>query len=114
MLDGDINARMKVMTCPLEASLSIMSGRWKHLIVFHLHENELRYSELKAHLPGPSDRMLSRSLKELARDGLVTRQVNDVGPVQVTYRLTPAGRDLFPALQAMCDWAMKHWDIGTA
>ena len=114
MLDGDINARMKVMKCPLEASLSIMSGRWKHLIVFHLHEKERRYSELKALLPNPSDRMLSRSLKELARDGLVIRQVRETGSVQVTYRLTSAGHDLFPALKAMCDWALKNWDIGGA
>lgn len=109
MLDGDINDRRKVFACPVEATLSIMGGRWKPLILHNLRDQRLRYSELKAKLPNPSDRMLSRSLKEMARDGLIERTVDGTGAVQVSYQVTASGHGLLPALDAMCDWAHAHW-----
>lgn len=88
-----------------EAVLAILGGRWKMLIVFHLFGHpEMRFSELERAIPAVSQKMLAQQLRELERDGVVTRTVYPEVPPRVDYRLTAWGRALCPAIDAMLWW----------
>ncbi|WP_286130966.1 helix-turn-helix domain-containing protein [Loktanella sp. 5RATIMAR09] len=90
--------------CSVEATVAVIGGKWKPILMFHLVSGEKRFSELKRLLPQTSDRMLTRSLRELEEDELVKREVVAEVPVRVTYSLTKDGRSLIPVLNAMSDW----------
>lgn len=104
-----INRPVAASSCPVESTVAVIGGRWKPVILFHLVKGKLRFSELKRAVPTASDRMLTRSLKELERDGLVNRSVFAEVPVRVEYSLTPSGETLIPVLNAMCAWGVQHW-----
>ena len=93
-----------VFNCPVEASLSIIGGKYKAIILWHLMNGTLRYSELRRLLPQATPKMLTQQLRELERDGLITRTVYPVVPPKVEYALTERGESLFPILQAMYVW----------
>ncbi len=90
--------------CAVEAAVAAIGGKWKPVVLFHLMEGPLRYSRLQARLPAVSDRMLTRTLRELESDGLIRRRVFAEIPVRVEYDLTPDGRTLIPVLEAMSAW----------
>jgi DNA-binding HxlR family transcriptional regulator len=91
--------------CPLHLALSAIMGKWKGLVVFFLSEHKsLRYGELRRLIAGyvrVTDKMLIQSLREMERDGLITRKVFTVVPPRVDYALTDAGRRLLPAIEAL-------------
>ena len=74
--------------CPVEKAMSVIGGKWKLVILFHLSYGEKRYSELKKLMADASDRMLTRSLKELESNHMLKRQVLANAPVRVEYSLT--------------------------
>lgn len=90
--------------CAVETTIAVIGGKWKPILLFHMLDGALRYSELQRRVPRATDRMLTRSLRELEADGLVSRTVYAEVPVRVEYALTPRGRSLVPILQAMSDW----------
>lgn len=90
--------------CAVEATIAVIGGKWKPILLFHMLDGSLRYSELQRRVPRATDRMLTRSLRELEADGLVSRTVHAEVPVRVEYALTGRGRSLVPILQAMSDW----------
>ncbi len=95
--------------CFFELALSVMGGKWKPIVLYHLGQNGVqRYSELKRHLPEVTDRMLTRQLRELEADGLITREVYRQVPPRVEYSLTPQGLGLFPILVSMRDWGAEY------
>ena len=95
--------------CSVEAALSVVGGRWKSVIIFHLLENGmLRFGELKASIPEITQRMLTKQLRELETDGVVLRTVYAEVPPRVEYRLTDYGRTLEPIMYAMRDWGAIH------
>jgi DNA-binding HxlR family transcriptional regulator len=94
----------KVLTCAVEGTLGVIGGRWKVLIVYFLLDGAKRFNELKRHLPGITQRTLTRQLRELERDGLVERLDFKEKPLRVEYRLTPLGRSLKRVLLSMHDW----------
>lgn len=99
----------KPFGCSVEAALSVIGGRWKPVIIFHLLENEmLRFGELKKSIPGVTQRMLTNQLRELEADNIVDRKVYAEVPPRVEYRLTDYGRTLKPIMLAMRDWGAKH------
>lgn len=104
-----LNRPIDLTPCPVESTVALIGGRWKPIILFHLVGRTLRYSELQRLVPGASDRMLSRALKELARDGLVHREAYAEVPVRVEYSLTASGQTLYPLLDAMSEWGERHW-----
>jgi DNA-binding HxlR family transcriptional regulator len=95
-------------TCPVEAALSRIGGKWKGLIVFRLLERTWRFNELKRSLPGCTQRMLTNQLRDLEEDGIVHREIFPQVPPRVEYSLTDIGRDLEPMVRAMCDWGQRH------
>ncbi len=77
-------------------------------MLFHLLSGAKRYSELQRLLPGTSDRMLTRSLRELEADRLIRREIFPEVPVRVEYSLSEDGRSLIPVLDAMSEWGQKR------
>ncbi len=89
----------------VSAVLKIIEGRWKTIILFHLFTHELmRFSELERAIPGVSQKMLIQQLRELERDGMITRTVHPQVPPKVEYALTARGRAICPALDALLEW----------
>lgn len=92
----------------MEATLDLIGGKWKSVILFRLSEGTKRFSELGRLLPRVSPRMLTRQLRDLERDGLVTRTVYAEVPPRVEYSLTDTGRTLQPVLDALLAWGEKQ------
>lgn len=94
--------------CPVERTLEVVGGRWKPLILYHLGEAPARFNALRRLIPGVTQRMLTQHLRDLERDGIVSRTVHEVVPPHVEYALTGKGRTLYPALRAMADWGRAN------
>ena len=94
--------------CPVGATLDLIGGKYKALILWHLAENTLRFSELRKAVPNATAKMLTQQLREMESDGLLHREVYPVIPPKVEYSLTELGRTLMPILVAMRDWGSEY------
>ena len=94
--------------CPLEAALEMLGGKWKGVILFHLLEGTHRFSELSRAIGDISARTLTKQLRELEADALVTRKVFAIVPPKVEYSLTSRGRSLEPVLRSLHDWGKRY------
>ena len=90
--------------CPVEACLEVIGGKWKGVILFHLLGGTKRFNELMRLIPGVTQRMLTRQLRELEIDGIVSRKVYAEVPPRVEYSLTDFGRTLEPLLIHIQQW----------
>ena len=98
--------------CSVEATLSVIGGRWKPVIIFNLLQSEtLRFGELKKAIDGVTQRMLTNQLRELEADGIVHREVYPQVPPKVEYSLTEYGKTLEPVMLAMRDWGAEHMNV---
>jgi DNA-binding HxlR family transcriptional regulator len=97
--------------CPVQGTANVLAGKWKVLIVWHLSFRPLRFAEIRDLLPGVSEKVLTAQLRDLERDGLITRLAYNCVPPRVDYMLSPAGEELVPVMEAMCGWATKHLGI---
>src|SRR5437867_5251503 len=100
--------RNAVTDCPVETTLAVIAGRWKMVILYHLFDGTLRFSELQRAMPGVTQKMLTQQLRELERDGVVRRKIYPQVPPKVEYSLSPLGQSLKPALDSMCKWGSLH------
>ena len=96
--------RRKAVGCPVEATLEVIGGRWKVLVLHHLLVGSKRFGELSRALKGISARTLTKQLRELEADGIITRTVHQQIPPKVEYALTARGRKLESVLLAMHVW----------
>jgi DNA-binding HxlR family transcriptional regulator len=102
---------MAEFNCPIEATLAVVGGKWKALILFHLFDGgTLRFAELRNKIPDISERMLVKQLRELEADSVVEREVFAEVPPRVEYSLTSYGRTLKPVSDAMCKWGSRHME----
>ncbi|MCJ8143083.1 helix-turn-helix transcriptional regulator [Ancylobacter sp. A5.8] len=96
-------------TCGLDATLRVISGKWKPLILYFLAQGgPTRYGELRRAVRDVSDKMLIQQLKELEGDALVKRTDYKEVPPRVDYSLTPLGRSLAEALVPLCNWGTEN------
>ncbi|WP_294321384.1 winged helix-turn-helix transcriptional regulator [Pseudobutyrivibrio sp.] len=95
--------------CPVTPLLEMLSGRWKSQLMYELCiYDSVRFGQLKKDLPGITNTMLTKSLRELEEDGLVNRiQFNEVPP-HVEYSLSDMGKDLYPVFYSIMNWGFKH------
>ena len=95
--------------CPVTLLLLMIQGKWKSRILYQLCiHDRIRFGELKKQLPGITNAMLINSLRELIRDGLVTREQFNEIPPHVEYSFSEMGRDLLPVFYSMMIWGFKH------
>lgn len=94
--------------CGLNATLRIISGKWKPLILFFLRGGAKRYGELKRLIPGVSDKVLIQQLKDLEADQVLARTDYKEVPPRVDYTLTPLGRSLAEAIVPLCTWGTEN------
>ncbi|MEU1541766.1 MULTISPECIES: helix-turn-helix domain-containing protein [Streptomycetaceae] len=92
----------------IRAVLDRICDKWTLLIVVTLDQGRLRFSDLHRRIPGVSQRMLTLTLKNLERDGLVSRTAYAEVPPRVEYALTPMGQSLIPPALALAGWATEH------
>lgn len=95
--------------CPVTPLLLMLQGKWKFQIIYELCiVDTIRFNELRKNIAGITNTMLTSSLRELERDGLVSRvQFNEIPP-HVEYSLTEKGKDLLPVFYEMTKWGFKH------
>ena len=103
----------KDYNCPVEATISLIGGKYKAIILWHLVNHTLRYNELRRRMPQATDKMLAQQLRELEKDGLIHRTVYPVVPPKTEYRLTEFGESLTPILEAMCSWGERYMEISS-
>ena len=99
---------MDTMNCPVESTIELIGGKYKALILWHLSEKTLRFSELKKFISGATAKMLTQQLRELEAHDLIHREVFPIIPPKVEYSLTELGRSLLPILVAMRDWGAGY------
>jgi DNA-binding HxlR family transcriptional regulator len=104
----------KTYHCTVEAALDVIGGKWKPLILWHLGESVMRFSELQKELPGVNTKMLTKQLRELEGDGVIRRMVFPEVPPRVEYSITDFGKTLIPILQALCTWGADYLGIDEA
>jgi len=100
----------KAYNCPVEATIDVIGGKWKPLILWWLHQSTHRFAELRRLIPGITEKMLTQHLRELEADGIVQRRVYATVPPKVEYSLTEYGGSLEKALEAICEWGRGHME----
>lgn len=101
------------LTCPIRQVISRFGDKWSMLVLYSLNASEtgvMRFNELHSHMIDCSQKMLSKTLKELNESHLVDRKVYPEVPPRVEYRLTDTGKSLIPAMNQLIDWAKEHFD----
>src|ERR1700761_8786563 len=94
--------------CPITATLAIIGGRWKTLILYHLTSGTKRFGEIAVRIPTISRKVLTEQLKELEKDGLVTRKQFKEIPPRVEYSLSHLAQSLSPVFEEMAIWGNKN------
>jgi len=95
-------------TCPVQVTLELIGGKYKALILWHLSDGKLRFSELRKAISGATPKMLTQQLRELEAQQLIHREVYPVIPPKVEYSLTELGISLMPVLISMRDWGAAY------
>ena len=110
-LRESLNQRLlnKDFTCEKELTLSLISGKWKVVLIWHLaHEGPLRFGQMMRLFSNISQRILTKQLREMEQDGLISRRIYDGSVPKVEYSLTELGATLVPIVDAMWLWGKDH------
>ena len=100
--------RRRKTNCPAEITLSVIGGRWKTVLLYHLFQGVKRFSELQRALNGITQKMLTQQLREMERDGLVHREVYAEVPPRVEYCLSEIGESLRLVIDTLKAWGESH------
>jgi len=106
-----LNERNIKDSCSMAMTVSLLSGRWKPMILWHLGHHPYRYSALKSKITGSTERMLVKQLQELERDRLIIRKLEKGRPPRVTYFLSAEGKALLPLLKQMEIWGDHYKEL---
>lgn len=106
---GDqVKLKGKTYPCTVSLTMDLVGGKWKAVILYHLKDGEKRYNELRREMHSVSEMTLSLQLKQLEKDGLITRKVfGEKPPIKVVYSLTDLGKSFVPVLEAITQWGNK-------
>ncbi|WP_446899182.1 winged helix-turn-helix transcriptional regulator [Clostridium sp. LBM24168] len=96
-------------SCPVEATLSQIGGKYKAIILYYLLTDEvLRFNQLQKYIPKATPKMMSQQLRQLESDGLISRKVYPVVPPKTEYSLTERGKTLAPVINSICNWGHTY------
>lgn len=108
----DVNDCVVANVLAVQDTINVINGKWKAAIIYSLAYNKKRYSELLKQIPRINPRMLSKELKDLEANAVITRTVYDTVPVTIEYELTKSGRAFKDeVLEVMLKWGLKHRKI---
>ncbi|MDX2215409.1 MAG: helix-turn-helix domain-containing protein [Oculatellaceae cyanobacterium bins.114] len=96
------------LTCAVESTIRVTSGRWKVLIIRELLQSSKRFNELHRSLFGVTHKVLTQQLREMEKDGIVHRETYQEASPKVEYSLTPLGRSLHPVIDLMHQWGIEY------
>lgn len=96
------------VSCPITATMNIIGGKWKTVILWYLRERPLRFGELHKLIPKCSLKIYNSDLKDLEKDGIIKREVFAVVPPKVEYSLTDYGKSLLPVILMLREWGVKR------
>ncbi|MFQ8706490.1 MAG: winged helix-turn-helix transcriptional regulator [Thomasclavelia sp.] len=99
---------MKIYNIGVEATMDVIGGKWKPIILCNLRHKNLRTNELQKKIPHISQKMLIQQLRELERDNIIIRKVYQEVPPRVEYSLSEYGQSLSEVLDILCNWGEKH------
>jgi DNA-binding HxlR family transcriptional regulator len=99
---------MYLSECSVRATINVIDGKWKPIIVNALKLRALRFGELRRHVPEATKKVLTEQLRELEQDQIVAREILGRRSERVQYRLTSLGRTLIPVLTLMAKWGKRH------
>lgn len=94
--------------CPIAATLELIGGRWKTIILFYLSSGKKRFGEVSVRIPTISRKVLTQQLRELEKDGLIHRRQYKEIPPRVEYSLTELGKSLSPVFREMSIWGKEN------
>jgi DNA-binding HxlR family transcriptional regulator len=98
-----------IAACPSRRLLARLGEKWAILAINDLADGPKRFGHLRRRIEGVSQKMLTQTLRNLERDGIVDRKVVSDRPIQVSYALTPMGEDLLPVVAAMKTWTQRYY-----
>src|SRR5262250_247636 len=99
---------MRLSECPVRATIDVIEGKWKPIIVNELKQRTLRFGQLERHMPEVTRKVLTEQLRELEDDGIIKRKTSEKRWERVEYSLTSYGRTLVPVLTLMAKWGKNH------
>lgn len=94
--------------CPVRATVRLLGGKYKSVIIWNLGKGTMRFSEIQAAMPEVTGKMITKQLRELEADGLVERKVYPVVPPKTEYSLTEFGRSALPMIMSMAEWGSRY------
>ncbi len=94
--------------CPTETALDLIGGKWKGMILFYLYDDTRRFNELMRLIPGITQRMLTKQLRDLEKHDIIHREVYPQVPPKVEYSLTPLGQTLKPVIRGLEQWGIQY------
>ncbi|WP_192348655.1 helix-turn-helix domain-containing protein [Algoriphagus sp. Y33] len=107
-LSDHVRLSQKTYPCTVSLTMDLVGGKWKAVILYHLKDGAKRYSELRKEMPSVTEMTLSLQLKQLEKDGLVSRKVyGKKPPIKVVYSLTEMGKSFVPILEAITEWGNR-------
>ncbi|CAM2973110.1 HxlR family transcriptional regulator [Williamsia muralis] len=110
-VDNSLEADVFARDCSSRETLQDVTGRWGLLVLAALAEGSYRFNALRRRVDGVSERMLSRTLQNLERDGMLTRTVLEAIPPKVEYELTPLGREIAERLHGLIELVQSNMDV---
>jgi DNA-binding HxlR family transcriptional regulator len=96
------------LTCPAEMTAELIGGRWKIVLLWYLFQGVQRFSDFQRAVPGITHKVLTHQLRDLEKNGLLTRTVYPEVPPKVEYHVTALGLSLKPVIDAMHQWGAEH------
>jgi len=104
-LGNHVKVGEKIYPCSVSVAMDLVGGKWKTVILYHLKDGGKRFSEIRKELFSVTEMTLSLQLKQLEKDGLISRKVyGRKPPIKVVYNLTDFGRSFIPVLDAITNW----------
>lgn len=107
-METKLETNVYASACPTRQVLDLIGDKWAVLVISLLHDRVMRFSELRRCIGGISQKMLTQTLRQLERDGIVNRTAYAEIPPRVEYALTPLGVTLIEPLVALIDWAEEN------
>jgi DNA-binding HxlR family transcriptional regulator len=96
--------------CPLTAALAVIGGKWSMICLYWLAKEARRFGELRRLMPEVSQKMLTQTLRDLEREGLILRTVHSAAQAHVEYRISPYGESVKPLIEKVVGWGRQHLD----